>query len=278
MQKIILYTISLLFFITTVKSKAEVTVSISDTTIKSDCIAIPIYGTTTNFNGKKIEYGFQLNWVQAEILGITTNQNFALNSENFSYFYDWKSRMLTVSSENFTSNFSGILFEINFRLLPRMDFFMNHEIFTLTPKYVKITSSENDTTINLSSSSASIRIDTISANQTFKEGVSTNYPNPFFYETVLFFSINEPTTVNMELYDFIGNIIQKIPEDIDGALHFRFFDASNNEIKINNNYEFSQGIYKVIFRINHAILATGQYRLLFETNQNKRLINLSFAN
>ena len=283
MLKIILLALSLFFGVFAKTANAAVTVEIRDTTIKSDCISIPITGTTADFKGKKVEYGFEVNWVNFEILGIVTQPNYALNdeSEYFSYSYNHETRILTVTSENFSSSFTGTLFEINIRLLPRMDFFMTWEnVFQIAPKYVAITStsSQETDTINFVSSAASIFIDTINANQTFKEGVSLNYPNPFNYETVIFFSIDEPTPVKMELYNFSGSVLQKIPENVDGALYFHFYDAFNNEIEVSDNYEFSKGLYKVILRINRAVLATGQYRLLVKTNQNRKLINLSFAN
>jgi hypothetical protein len=266
----------LFFSISTVN--AQVTVLIGDTTTKNDCISIPVTGKTSDFKDKKVEYGFELNWVHSEILGIVAQKDYALNNESFSYLHE--TNMLTVSSENFASNFTGTLFEINIRLLPRMDFFVLWEnTFEITPKYVKIISPTGDTdSIILDSPTASIYIDTINSYQTFIEDVSINYPNPFNYETVIFFSINEPTPVKMELYGFDGNIIQKIPADINGALEFEIINSNRDKIEFTNDYKFPKGLYKVVFRINRAVLATGQYRLLFETNKIKKLINLSFAN
>jgi len=272
-KNVISFIFFLLFFVPTVKS--EITVSVKDTTIKTDRISFPISGTTANFKGKKVEYGFQFNWVHKEILGINFNQNFALTNGNFSYKYDSENRFLTVTSENFSSNFTGTLFEINLRLLPRVDFFRPNEVVTITPKYVRITASENDTTVHFSNISASIFIDTVEGNQTFREAVSANYPNPFGYETVVFFSIDTPTPLKIQLYGFEGSIIQTIPVDIDGALFFTFFDSDNRVIEVNENYEFPRGIYKVVLRVNYAILATGQYRVSFETNQKKTLLNIS---
>ena len=278
MQKIILY--SLAMFLFTVIAKAEITISISDTTTKTSHISIPINGTTTNFFGKKVEYTFDLHWVHHELLGIITKNNYALNpNANFSYSFDFESRILTVSSENFRSNFTGTLFEISILLLPRMDFFRPWErVFTITPKNVKVIDGNDTATTVFTNPPARIFIDTVASNQTFREAVSLNYPNPFNYETVIFFSIYEPTPVKMELYAFDGSILQRMPEDIDGALHFSFYDSSNNLIEMENNHTFPQGIYKLVLRINRVQLSSGQYRLSFITNKNRNLLNISFAN
>lgn len=260
---------------------AEFTVEIKDTTVKTDYILMPINGTTGgNLSGKTVEYFFELNWLPMEILSINSKDTYAVKGDNITYSFSDSSRILKVSCKNISSNFTGTLFEINFRLLPYVDFYNEwKKELTIQPKKIRIYSSkDNDTTIQLDNKTASIKIDTIKSNQTYIENISVNYPNPFNNETLMFFSVLEPTTAKAYLYNFAGGIVQNIPDDLEGAVFVKCFDSYNNEIKITSDYKFLKGVYKIVLKANPEKITVGQYRFLFETNKIKSSINISYIN
>jgi hypothetical protein len=115
--------------------------------------------------------------------------------------------------------------------------------------------------------------------------VSLNYPNPFNYETRVFFSINESTPIKMRLYNSGGSLIQIIPNDnpLENCLNYYIYDSHNAEIFSMDNsycddYEFAQGLYKIVFRVNRTQMNMGTYRLVIETRKNNYIINIIFSN
>jgi len=113
-----------------------------------------------------------------------------------------------------------------------MDFFTIGELLTITPAHIIITDDSATTYEYLTSSTARFQIDPLLGNQTFYESVSLNYPNPFHNETVLFFSIKEPTTLQIKLCNFLGTVIQKIPNNSpeDNYLHYTIYNSNNEEV------------------------------------------------
>lgn len=114
-----------------------------------------------------------------------------------------------------------------------MDFFRPNEIFQITPRKVLATNNSGTTdTFDLASTTASIQIDTIAANQTFYESISPNYPNPFSYETVVFFSINEATPIKIHLYKPDGTLVQTSPDDnyLDNCLNYKIYNSTGEEV------------------------------------------------
>jgi hypothetical protein len=257
---------------------ADVSVSIKNDTTNTDFLSIPIYGSTANWTGKTAEYTFQLGYAQCNILEIVANSDYALKANTASFTYDWWERTLVVKVTDIAPNFNGTLFAINVELSPRMDFYgIWEQSITIEPKTVRVYGNGTDTTIALSGV-ATILIDKENPDQTFREDISLNYPNPFNYETIVFFSIDKPSKIEAKLFSFSGEIVQNIPKDTKGPLLFTIYDSFNKEISEPADYEFPQGIYKIIFRVNAQMLAVGHYRFLLETDNSSHSIYMSFMN
>jgi len=261
---------------------AEISVSVNDTTVKTDIFLLPVNGSTIEFKDDTVTYSFLLQETDYQLIEVIPNKNLNIKTEDFKFNIDYNQGLLKVTSTKFPSNFNGKLFDLNLRLFPKVDFYtVNKNRLKITPTTVSINKKNgSDSIIKLEEKPAYITIDTVFLRQTFKEGVSFNYPNPFYYETNVFFSILEKTTLKIYVHSYQGGLIQTIPVDIvgDKALNYKFYNSANELLQVKEGYEFAKGIYKLVLNPNAFVMPIGQYRLLFETKNSKNSINISFVN
>jgi hypothetical protein len=80
------------------------------------------------------------------------------------------------------------------------------------------------------------------SNYNFK--LNQNYPNPFNPNTIIEFTLNEPSKVNIKVYDILGNLITTLLDDYRNAgLHKLEFNGKN----------LSSGIYFYTINVNGKI-------------------------
>jgi hypothetical protein len=281
LKNISLIFFSFLFFANI--SFAEISVSVKDTNVRTGDFLIPISGKTDDFSGNLVEYTFliqDIEWNNFEIVDVLPN--FSAEKSDFNFGIKYSPTSIVISSEKFPSNFDGKIFDLKMRLYPKIGFYDATRKMKILPYSVKITKNGIDSLVELNSEPAIITIDTTYLQQTFYESLSLNYPNPFSAETNVFFSILEKTPIKFHLHSYSGEIMQMIPnenisdENIDKMMDFYFEDAFNNVLEVDENYEFTQGLYKLVLRPNYHIMPMGQYRLLLTTNNSKNSINISF--
>ena len=79
--------------------------------------------------------------------------------------------------------------------------------------------------------------------------LSQNYPNPFNSQTIIAYSLKEKLNVSLSVYDVLGNLVQKLVDEVKPAGHYtKMFDAHDLSsgayfIKINaGNYTAAKKI------------------------------------
>jgi hypothetical protein len=262
-------------------ARADVSAIINDTTVKQDIVSINVFGQTGAFSGKTYEYKFQFRYAGANVLGISFKENYAFITDEYTYDYDASDRTLTVTTSNIIPNWDGNLFDIDLQILPKIDFYQEWErSLNIVPVSVRVYGDGMDSTFTMpSSNGGNIAIDTINATQTYHNSFSVNYPNPFNYETTIFFSVDTPSKLNAYVYDFVGGRqLQEFAKDSVGTFFYTFYDAMNKKVEYTGDYEFPKGLYKVVLRANPEKIAVGHYRILFETDATNYSLNVSFEN
>ncbi len=254
----------------------QMTISIHDTIAKSGVITLPVYGSTANISGN-IEYTLKLSGAECSIFSIAGGQQFGfidpLPAYNLTVNTDG-SRNLHVRSSSVQPNFSGILFEIKISIFPKVDFYSKYNIqLEISPMFFAVDSAKTDFD---SVKSGIITIQPTQAIQTYNEEFSYNYPNPFSYETEIFFSIDEETPITIYIYNYNGDEVQRIPYN-DMNFYCTFVTPTGEVLKIDESYKFKRGLYKLVLRPKPTTLEMGSYYLVFETNKNKHTLNMLYV-
>ncbi len=252
-------------------------VTINNAKTELGIIEIPVLGNTNNnFTTNKIKYSFDLDGAFAEVLEIKGGNDFGFEELSPKFEITEKTAghyILTVFSEKVKSNFEGKLFNIVINMFPKMDFYYkDYSSLKITPTSAAI----NDKIVDITANAGIISITNIEANQTYNERVSYAYPNPFSYETEIYFSIKEETTLKLTISNYVGEIIQEIPAEND-IFNFIVMNAAREIIDFTEDYIFPRGLYKMVLRPEPTISSMGNYRLLFETKYKKHNINISFS-
>ncbi len=253
---------------------ANVIIQIPDTVITKDIITLPINGSieVNKKTGDILECCFELNGATTDIISIVGTDECAIIDKNISFSFDKENNKLIFSTTEFKSNFNGILFYLTLNIYPRIDFYYKHASFVeIIPTEVSI----NKNKINLTAKKGTINIKNINVKQDYSERFSYAFPNPFSYETELYFSIESESTFKLEIYNYYGELIQVIPLE-NNIFNFTIMDASRKIINLTENYKFQRGLYKIILQPQVILAQTGAYRLVFDINNNRHIVNVSF--
>jgi hypothetical protein len=268
-KKITLFIIFLLVSNFIIKAQAV----IQDTTINTDIVSLPVYGTTADWENKTIEYSFKTNWVSFQLLDVVADNNSAVLDKEIEYKYEWENNSIIVTIHSIKPNFNGTLFNIVIRVLPKVDFYFTGEFFEITPMKILVSDGEDVSSINLGDKTAQINFNYIPANLTYRSDVSLNYPNPFSSETFLLFSLSETKEVNFEIYNVLGTCVQNIP-GIGNAFRYEIIDSKHNLIAITENNTLEKGLYRIKLIREHSKLAKGVYYLVVRIGDENRTIRI----
>ena len=246
---------------------------IKDTTISTDIVSLPVYGITEDWGGKTITYSFEVNWASFELLEVVADSNSAVLNNSIKYDYAWQTRLITIVVNDIKPNFGAeILFNMVIRVLTRVDIYHPNEIFTITPKEIKI----DDSVIVLAGKTARIEIEHTPNNLTYIEEVSLNYPNPFNYETTILFSLPEESNISFEVYNSSGKCVQKMPDKEKNYSNAFIYEFMNNKLDIIafENDVLEKGIYRLRLRINRIEIGNGVYYFVVRIGNNVRMIKM----
>jgi len=247
---------------------------INDTTINNDVVSLPVIGSTANWSGKTVTYIFEVGWAQFELLDVIGGNNSAVINNSINFKYVWDSSQIVITIREIKPNFiNGNLFNIVLKLLTRVDFYFPNEIFEITPKKIIV----GDSIITLTEKTAKVNIDYIPANLTYIKDISLNYPNPFYYETNILFSLPEESSVNFDIYNPLGLCVQQIPDkknDFGKPFFYEIINSNYQQILIENNNVLEKGLYRLRLRINNIEGASGIYYMSVRLGNMKRLIKM----
>lgn len=256
-------------------SAQELTVKINDNETNIGTIKIPVFGNTNNdFGSHNIEYLFELRGAFVEVVEVLGGTDFAFEETKPNFTLEEQQAgkyTLKVFSQKVKSNFEGKLFEIVLDIFPQIDFYYKNYFFIhITP--TKLAIDEEEVAINAVSGIISIK--NIATNQTYEEQFSHAFPNPFSYETAIFFSIKEETTLKLTIYNYIGEAIQEIPKN-NNIFHYILINAEREIIDFNEQYILNKGLYKIVLRPIKPLASIGTYKLLFQTKTTNHTLNIS---
>lgn len=113
---------------------------------------------------------------------------------------------------------------------------------------------------------SNITVNSIGVIQAYPEGLSYNFPNPFFGKTTFPFSINEPTKVDFKVFSLIG--IQCLSSDNLEKNMIIYKRTKNGNVRINNLKDpLTQGSYLLEVYPSWE-LYFGVYYMIMETENN----------
>ena len=256
-------------------SAQDLTVKINNNETNIGTIKIPVFGNTNNdFASHNIEYSFELKGAVVKVAEVLGGNDFAFEETKPNFTLEEQQGgkyTLKVFSQKVKSNFEGKLFEVVLDIFPQIDFYYKNYFFIhITP--TKLAIDEEEVAIN--AVSGTISINNIVTNQTYEEQFSHAFPNPFSYETVIFFSIEEETTLKLTIYNYIGETIQEIPKN-DNVFHYILINAEREIIDFNEQYILNKGLYKIVLRPIKPLASIGTYKLLFQTKTKNHTLNIS---
>ena len=272
-MKLLNFIIILCLFLSSYYLKSYV--SISDTTIKTDLISFPVYGYTEDWAGKTITYTFEEVWHSFEILDVVGGD--AVLDANIKYGYDYKTHLITITINSMQPNYNGLLFNIVLRVLARVDFYYPNERCIIIPKEIIINDKGNLTNIELDNDTAEIKLNYVPSNLTYIQDVSLNYPNPFYYETNILFSLNEPNNVVFEVYNSLGMLLQTIPDnnkDYGNVFLYELINSERSNIPIEDNNNLEKGLYRIRLTLNRIELSRSVYYLNVRIGNDIRTIKM----
>lgn len=253
----------------------ELTVKINDNETNIGALKIPVLGNTNNdFGSHNIEYSFELRGANVEVVEVLGGDDFAFEETKPNFTLEEQQGgkyTLKVFSQKVKSNFEGKLFELVVDIFPQIDFYYKNYFFiSITPTKLAI----DDEEVAINAVSGTILINNIATNQTYEEQFSHAFPNPFSYETVIFFSIKEATTLKLTIYNYIGEFIQEIPKD-NNIFQYILINAEREIIDFNEQSILNKGLYKIVLRPIKPVASIGTYKLLFQTKTTNHTLNIS---
>jgi len=267
-KNVILIIICLFLSSYLVKSEAI----INDTTIDTDLVSLPVYGSTKDWSNQTITYTFKVSWARFDLLDVVADANSAILNNDITYRYDWQTNLITVTTNNIKPNFDGVLFNIVVKVLTRVDYYTISEVFTITPMEIIISDANNSTSISLGTQTASVSLNYVQADLTYRSDVSLNYPNPFNNDSRILFSLSDSQPVNIAIYNPLGNLVQQIPGK-SGEFNYELTSSTHNTISIEDNNMLDKGLYCLrLIRTNR--LSDGIYYLVVRIGNNSRLIKM----
>lgn len=253
----------------------DILIQVPDTNITNGSIVIPIKGSidVSQSGNDTLEYSFDILGASVDVVSINGGSNCGITSENIIFNFDSENNKLTFSTTKFLNKFTGVLFYLTLNVYPRVDFYYKDYFFVeIVPASVKL----NNVDLEFNAEIGKISIDTLDVIQNYKERFSYAFPNPFSYETEIYFSIEEATPLKLIIYNYGGEIVQTIPEEND-IFRYIVMDAERKLIDINSDYIFERGLYKIILQPQYIMAQNGAYRLMFITNRSKYVVNVSFV-
>ncbi len=97
------------------------------------------------------------------------------------------------------------------------------------------------------------------------EGLGDNYPNPFFADTRIPFSINSTTKLKFTLFSSNGEIIQDSWDESNSVI-FKYHNKNGEIFGVTPNYLFSRGEYVLYINPLSWRFASGIYFLMMRTD------------
>ncbi len=217
-------------------------VSIQDTTLihSGTNSRIPVYSNVDFSQVNNAKFTFKFNGLLLNIKGVYAAEENGCKEAGSSFTVDLtnlKEATLEVTATQFNPTNNGILFSIELETLAGQD-----SIAFLTPSEITL-NDVIDNSIELKAGRIKIGLPVYLI---INEGIQEVYPNPFYFNGTVNFSIRDDSKINFKVYSLNGKLIGSIPGN-DGFKSW-FYDKSNNLILILQLY-IHRGYYKFIFEI-----------------------------
>lgn len=135
---------------------------------------------------------------------------------------------------------------------------------TIKPEYIKL----DGDTIEATMKGSTIFI-TPPIVMSYNTGLGEPYPNPFVYETRIEITINQPSKLNMSVYNFNGIFCGEFPDDGNEIENeFDLIDEAKTLVNYKQNDILPIGRYYLIYRPRLDLqIGQGYYLLVFEINE-----------
>ncbi|MFP4368846.1 MAG: hypothetical protein ACLFR2_04630 [Candidatus Kapaibacterium sp.] len=101
--------------------------------------------------------------------------------------------------------------------------------------------------------------------QEFPENLGNIYPNPFYVDLNIGFTINEPSKVNFKMFNLAGVKIFELNGN-DENFEYHIFDRNGSEIDKPESHTFEKGSYRLYMIRKPRDVAAGTYFLVMETS------------
>ncbi len=264
----LLFSIVVLFTWSSLDSIAQNKIEIRDTVINRAILnEIPVYGRLENLDSGMLEICIQFD---ARVIDIkqTKLKNNCILKDVYSFetnFNKYSDAVVKIKSDNFNKNSEGILFYLIVEGLAGSDTAntLKVDCFNLNESPIA-----NPTLIN-----GKISVNSTPITQKFSENIGLNKPNPFEYETIVPFTIDNDTQVDFKIFSLNGNKVLGSLELEDG-FELEVFNEHGNLIEDPANHIFKQGYYTTKLRALNWNVATGAYYLVMKTNSGSYKINI----
>lgn len=251
--------ISFFIFLLLTSNLLSADLKIPNTTIqKGESITIPVSFETEVETLNEFELILNFDSSVLDITNLETGNNFIIkdNPNNFNInFEDIYNAKLSISSQNLELN-TDVLFNLSIMGLSSQDSTTQFEI-----ESIRINGFEENVNLIeglIQVQGLNIKLDTV-------EALRTNRPNPFSYETIFEFSVEDSTDVVFSVLGMDGRQVLELPgndyssyygiRDISGSLNY--FPYTGETLPAGN--------FELIFRPSSQRLSSGKYIMILRT-------------
>ncbi len=234
-------------------------IQVKDTVIPSGRVySIPVIGQIPKQAAGRIGLSFRFNGLVLDIKSIQGAAQLGFNDEQINFTTnssDWEQAVITLSSSNYKSDYSGILFYLNIEALVGPD-----TVSVLEPIELQL----DGVSIGAELSKGYILTTSPIINQKYPEGIGRCFPNPFTGDGFFKFNVEKESKVKFSIFSYYGRLVQTSSSE-SNYLEITVFNSKMQKIESPSDHVFDEGTYLLKITPLSQEMAAGLYFIIMET-------------